>query len=257
MFQVKTESTHFLMYNTKIYCENSRVDSWLLSSMENPYIQNISTISKFSVFNSGMNCFKNDSSSEGSVDTAKYVNMQKSQSRKNPMNRRKFSINKERNTEIKQKNASPHQLKNQKLKQKAPTDKYAVENGIKRTDYLTMFQANLKKQNKNNTKQSKKKVSDNQYQTDDNGTPKPIDIYTPRKKLSTKNRNITINRDELIDIIGINATNEVLQSSKSLTFSENSKIIYIPPEKDSDLSESDDDVFLKLKHRGFLRSVKG
>lgn len=243
------------MYNTQFCCKDSRLDSWLISSMENSCIQKVSTISQFAVFNARMNCFKNDSSSEGSVDTAKYVNMQKSQSRKNPINRRKFSINKER----KQKNDKPHQL-NPKLKQKAPikkNDKYSVQNGIKKTDYLKMFQDNLKKQNKYTAKQSNKKESGNHYQIYDKDTSKPIDIYTPRKKLSTKNRNITINRDELIDIIGTKATNEVLQSSKSLTFSENSKIIYIPPERDTDFSESDDDVFLKLKHRGFLRAVKG
>lgn len=231
------------MYNKKFCCENSRLDSWLLSSnIENPRNPNISKISNFAMYNAGVNYYKSDSSSTESVDTAKYVllNMQKNQNRKKTRNHKNLSH-------------QPH-LK----KSKSINDKYSAQNGIKRSDYLEMYQANLRKQNKMIAKQLKSKRDvHHQYQNIEKKITKPIDVYTPRRKLSIKNRNITINRDELIDIIGTAATNHVLQSSKTLTFSENSKIIYIPPEIDNDLSESDDDVLLKIKHNGFLRTVKG
>lgn len=234
------------MYNKRFCCENSRLDNWLLSSnIENSScIPTISRISKFTMYNAGVNYYKSDSSSTESVDTAKYVllNMQKKQIRKKTRNHRNLSI-KDRSTT--QKNVQPQFKKS----------KSNSQNGIQRSDYLEMYKANLNKQNKNISKQLKGKRD--QHQIIEKKITEPIDVYTPRRKLSIKNRNITINRDELIDIIGTAATNHVLQSSKTLTFSENSKIIYIPPEKDADFSESDDDILLKIKHNGFLRSVKG
>lgn len=240
------------MYNKKFCCENSRLDSWLLSSnIQNSYVPNISTISKFAMYNGGVNYYKSDSSSTESVDTAKYVllNMQKKQNRKKTRNHRNLSIIRDRSTT--QKNVQPHFKKSKSI-----ADKYSAQNGFPRSDYLQMYQANLNKQNKKITK-GKRDVHQHQNQINEKVITKPIDVYTPRRKLSIKNRNITINRDELIDIIGTTATNHVLQSSKSLTFSENSKIIYIPPEKDAEFSESDDDILLKIKHNGFLRTVKG
>lgn len=262
------------MYNKRFCCENSRVESWLVSpNIENSCYPNISTISKFPMFNAGMNCYKSDFSSEGSsVDTARYVllNTQKNQNRVKSRNRRNVFANNERRTKSSFLKAADKNEHNQFKKSKnnrnliEPIKKTNKQN---KTDYLKIYQNNLLEHQQNSTKKLSKKKSTrdemstaknhNINQMYDKKIPKTIDVYTPRKKLSKKNKNITINRDELIDIIGATATNEVLQSSKSLTFSENSKVLYILPEKDSYISESDDDVFLKLKHNGFLRTIKG
>lgn len=84
----------------------------------------------------------------------------------------------------------------------------------------------------------------------------PIIVHQPIFGDTSK---ITLSREEFINILGREVTDEVLGNKLSFTFAANSELLYIPPIEDdlSDEHESDDDVFLRgLVKMGKLSIIK-